>query len=68
MLAGVAVMLASTDLFDRTQLLALAERLHPGMTVPEVFASWLARAPVRSARFVPMLQAELRQRRLLESR
>ncbi len=67
-LAGVAVMLASTDLFDRRRLLALAESLHPGMTNPEVFAEWLEHAPVKGARLVPLLEAELRHRKSQETR
>src|SRR5437879_7478779 len=32
--AGLAAMLASEEGFDRTRMLALAERLHPGMSTP----------------------------------
>lgn len=57
-LAGVAVMLASQPGSDRVRLLNLAERLDPGMTEPERFGDWLERAPVKAARFLPMVRAE----------
>ncbi|GEM_PF-6768384 len=59
-LAGVAALLASQDGFDRTRMLALAERLHPGMSAPAGFGRWLARSPVQAARFLPMLKARMR--------
>ena len=60
-MAGVAVMLASVSGFDRRRLLALAEALHPGSSLPEVFAIWLARSPLRPSRFLPMLLARTRR-------
>lgn len=60
MLAGVAAMLASQDGFDRTRMLALVERLHPGMSAPGEFDRWLTRSPVQAARFLPMLKARMR--------
>ena len=60
LLAGIAVMLASQPEFDRYRLLALAERLHPGMSRPDKFGRWLAHSPVRAARFLPMVRAQLR--------
>lgn len=60
LLAGVAVMLASQPEFDRVRLLALAERLAPGMTRPEAFARWLEHSPVKAARLMPMVRAQLR--------
>ena len=57
-LAGVAVMLASQPGFDRVRLLNLAERLEAGITEPERFGDWLERAPVKAARFLPMVRAE----------
>ena len=63
LLAGLATMLASQDEFDRVRLLALAERLHPGMSRPGTFAQWLATSPVRPSRFLPMVRAELAARR-----
>jgi prevent-host-death family protein len=61
LLAGVAAMLASQPGFPRMRLLALAERLHPGMSTPEGFARWLENAPVKAARFLPMVRAEMRR-------
>lgn len=60
-LAGIATMLASERGFERTRMLALAERLHPGMTTPAAFNRWLARTPVHAARFLPQLAARLRE-------
>jgi len=59
LLAGVAVMLASQPEFDRTRLLALAETLEPGMSIPGRFGQWLSESPVRAARFLPMVRVEL---------
>lgn len=56
-LAGVATMLASQPEFDRPRLLALAERLHPGMTLTQEFGKWLVASRVRPARFLPMVRA-----------
>ena len=58
--AGLAVMLASATGFDRAAYLSLAESLYPGSTRPETFAQWLARSPVRPARFLPLLRARMR--------
>ena len=54
-MAGVAVMLASVPGFARERYLALAEKLHPGASTPEVFSLWLRRSPLRPARFLPMV-------------
>lgn len=59
-LAGVAAMLASVELFDRTKLFALAERLYPGMSSLETYGEWLRTSPIRPDRFLPMLEARLR--------
>lgn len=61
LLSGVAAMLASVSGFDRTRMLALAERLHPGMSTPEEFGRWLAHSPVQAARFLPMLRQRMRK-------
>jgi antitoxin (DNA-binding transcriptional repressor) of toxin-antitoxin stability system len=61
LLAGVAAMLASQEGFERTRMLTLAERLHPGMSTPGEFGRWLARSPVQAARFLPMLLQRLRE-------
>ncbi len=55
-LAGVAAMLASQQGFDRTRMLALAERLYPGMSTLEQFSKWLACTPVQAARLLPMIK------------
>jgi prevent-host-death family protein len=60
-LAGVAVILASLDGFDRPRMLALAERLHPGMSTPAGFSRWLSSSPIQAARFLPMLHARIRE-------
>lgn len=59
-LAGVAAMLASQAGFDRARMLGLAERLHPGISTPAGFSRWLAHSPVQAARFLPMLEARMR--------
>jgi len=53
-MAGLAVLLAGARGFPREPYLRLAERLHPGVSTPEVFALWLKKSPVRPSRFVPM--------------
>ena len=58
-LAGVAVVLASQDNFDRPRMLALAERLHPGMSTAAGFSRWLSSSPIQAARFLPMLRARM---------
>lgn len=59
-MGGLAVLLAGARGFEREKYLRLGEALHPGISVPEVFSTWLARSPVRAARFLPMA----RQRKL----
>ena len=51
---GLAVLLASARGFERERYLRLAEALHPGISIPEVFALWLKRSPLRAGRFLPM--------------
>jgi prevent-host-death family protein len=63
LLAGVATMLASHPSFDRTRMLALAERLDPGMSAPGRLGRWLARSPVLAARLLPMVDERLREGR-----
>jgi antitoxin (DNA-binding transcriptional repressor) of toxin-antitoxin stability system len=58
-LAGVAAVLASLPEFPRPRLLALAERLSPGMNSVERFGDWLRRSPLDPARFVPMLRERM---------
>ena len=59
-MAGLAVMLAGAPGHDRSEMLELAERLHPGASEPAVFARWLERSPVRPSRFLPMVKAHSR--------
>jgi hypothetical protein len=59
-MAGLAVTLAGEPGYDRQSMLALAERLHPGASLPEVFTRWLARSPLRPSRFLPLLVMERR--------
>jgi hypothetical protein len=54
-------MLASQDGFDRPRMLALAERLHPGMSTPAGFDGWLSSSPIQAARFLPMLRARMQE-------
>ena len=58
-MAGVAVMLASTDGRDRRRLLGLAELLQPGASEPAVFNRWLERSPLRPTRFLSLLDARV---------
>ena len=58
-LAGVAALLASLPEFPRPRLLALAERLSPGMNSVERFGQWLRQSPLDPARFVPMLRERM---------
>ncbi len=60
-MAGLAVMLASVDGFDRQGLLELAECLHAGSSQVGVFALWLADTPLRPSRFLPMLESARRR-------
>ena len=60
-MAGLAVMLASVSGYDRRQLLALAEALHPGSSLSDVFAIWLAHSPLRPSRFLPLVALRTRR-------
>ena len=53
-MGGLAVMLASARGFEREPYMRLAEELHPGVSNPEAFGTWLKRSPVRPDRFLPM--------------
>jgi hypothetical protein len=59
-MGGLAVMLASARGFERERYLRLAEALHPGVSIPEVFALWLSKSPLRPARFLPMARKRKR--------
>ena len=66
-LAGAVAMLASHEGFDRPRMLALAERLDPGMSRPDGFGRWLANAPIQATRLLPMLQARMQEPRFRSS-
>jgi antitoxin (DNA-binding transcriptional repressor) of toxin-antitoxin stability system len=55
LMAGVAVMLASHADFDRPRMLALAERLYPGISSTKEFSRWLKQSKVQAARLLPQL-------------
>ena len=55
-MAGLAVMLASVDKYDRCGLLLLAENISPGASKPDIFERWLKHSPLRPSRFLPMLE------------
>ena len=59
-MAGLAVMLASVDGFDRPGLLSLAEQLQPGASETAVFARWLKHSPLCPSRFLPMLDMAMK--------
>jgi hypothetical protein len=60
-MAGLAVMIAGATGHDRSGLLELAERLHPGASEPAVFARWLERSPLQPSRLLPAVKAHSRQ-------
>jgi hypothetical protein len=59
--AGVAMLLASVNGFDRQAWLQLAEALYPGMGSLSAFGVWLKKSPLRPSRFLPMLEQRLAQ-------
>jgi hypothetical protein len=59
-MGGLAVMLASARGFERERYLRLAERIHPGVSTPDVFGLWLKKSPVRPSRFLPMARRRKR--------
>jgi antitoxin (DNA-binding transcriptional repressor) of toxin-antitoxin stability system len=64
LLAGICMILASHRRFDRTRMLALAERLRTGMSSPAMFGRWLKGTPLHAERFVALLEARLHERAL----
>lgn len=62
MLAGIAALIASVGMLDRTRLFALAERLQPGMSSERGLQAWLRGSGVEPSRFLPMLEAMLQER------
>ena len=63
-LGGVATMLASHSAFDRNRMLALAERLDPGISSPGRFGRWLRSSPVQATRFMAVLSARMKEANL----
>ena len=59
-MAGLAMMVAKADETGRDGLLELAEKIYPGASTPEVFATWVQHSPIKACRFLPML-AQLRK-------
>jgi DNA-binding phage protein len=58
-MAGLAVLLAGSQLCPRRPYLVLAEQLHPGISEPGAFQRWLTRSPVQASRFLPQLEQAL---------
>lgn len=54
-MAGFALFLSAAGEVDREAYGVLAEELHPGITSHNAFRRWLRGAPVKAARFLPML-------------
>jgi hypothetical protein len=42
-------------------MMALAERLYPGMRTPKVLEKWLRETPVQPVRFIPMLKMRIKE-------
>jgi prevent-host-death family protein len=61
LLAGICMILASDPRFDRLRMIALAERLAPGMSRTKAFGAWLATTPVQAERFAALLDARMRE-------
>ena len=55
-MGGLAVLIAGVRGADRARLLELAEVLHPGISIAEVFGAWLDASPLQPSRFLPMLE------------
>jgi hypothetical protein len=58
------MMLASDPRFPRARMIALAERLYPGMSQPRTFDAWLRETPLHAERFFAQVDARLRERAL----
>ncbi|MEO8751745.1 MAG: type II toxin-antitoxin system Phd/YefM family antitoxin [Casimicrobiaceae bacterium] len=64
-LAGICMILASHEAFKRSRMMALAERLCPGMPTPRMFGRWLKTAPVHAERFVRLVDARSLERAIV---
>ncbi|MEO8716983.1 MAG: hypothetical protein ABI423_02045 [Burkholderiales bacterium] len=56
LMGGLAVMLSAARGFDRERYLRLADKLHTGVSTPEVFRRWLESSPMSPSRFLPMVR------------
>jgi hypothetical protein len=54
-MAGFALFLSAAGEANREAYSVLAEELHPGITSHAAFRRWLRGAPVKAARFLPVL-------------
>ena len=61
-MAGFALFLSTAGETNREAYCILAEELHPGITSQNAFRRWLQGAPVKAARFLPLL-AHMNRRR-----
>lgn len=66
-MAGFALFLAAAGEANREAYSALAEELHPGITSPTAFRRWLRGAPVKAARFLPLLAQLKRSKNAAEA-
>jgi hypothetical protein len=65
-MAGFALFLAAAGEANREAYSALAEELHPGITSHSAFRRWLRDAPLKAARFLPLLAHMKRPRNLAQ--
>jgi hypothetical protein len=61
-MAGFALFLSAAGEANREAYRVLAEELHPGIASHTAFRRWLQGAPVKAARFLPLLAHMNRQR------
>jgi hypothetical protein len=66
-MAGFALFLSAAGEANREAYSALAEELHPGITSPTAFRRWLRGAPVKAARFLPLLAQLKRSKNAAEA-
>ena len=62
-MAGLAILLAGSNVLPRKPYLDLADRLCPDATTIEGFQSWLDHSPLKPERFLPQLDAYLQATR-----
>jgi hypothetical protein len=66
-MAGFALFLAAAGEANREAYRDLAEELHPGITSQSAFRRWLRSAPVKAARFLPVLAHMKRPRNVAQA-